>query len=61
MDNPIRIPGPDHSITIKPARKRVRVTWQGHVIADTTRALTLREATYPTCIMFRARMSACRC
>ena len=23
------------------------MTWQGHVIADTTRALTLREATYP--------------
>jgi uncharacterized protein (DUF427 family) len=40
----MKLPGPDHPITIEPNPKRVRVTWNGHVIADTTRALTLREA-----------------
>ena len=47
MDRQIKIPGPDHPITIEPEPQRVRVTWNGHVIADTTRALTLREARYP--------------
>jgi uncharacterized protein (DUF427 family) len=37
----------DHSIRIEPNRKRVRVEWSGKVIADTTRALTLFETTYP--------------
>lgn len=40
-------PGPDHPITIAPNGKRVRVIFAGKVIADTQRALTLREATYP--------------
>lgn len=43
----MKIPGPDHPITIAPNPKRVRVTAGGKVIADTTRALTLREASYP--------------
>lgn len=37
-------PGPDHPITITPARKRWRALYQGHVIADTGDALVLREA-----------------
>ena len=40
-------PGPDHPITIAPNDKRVRVIFAGKVIADTRRALTLRETTYP--------------
>ncbi len=40
----MKIPGPDHPITIEPNPKRVRVTFNGRVVADTTRALTLREA-----------------
>jgi uncharacterized protein (DUF427 family) len=40
-------PGPDHPITIATNGKRVRVTFAGKVIADTTRALTLKEASYP--------------
>ncbi|HZP76157.1 MAG TPA: DUF427 domain-containing protein [Pseudolabrys sp.] len=40
-------PGPDHPITITRNPKRVRVTFGGRVIADTTRALTLKEASYP--------------
>jgi uncharacterized protein (DUF427 family) len=40
-------PGPDHPIAIAPTDKRVRVIFAGKVIADTRRALTLRETTYP--------------
>jgi uncharacterized protein (DUF427 family) len=46
-DRPVRIPGPDHPITIEPHPGRVVVTVAGHVIADTRRALALREASYP--------------
>lgn len=47
MNKPMKIPGPDHPITITPLAGRVRVRWQGRVIADTDRALTLQEARYP--------------
>ena len=40
-------PGPDHPITITPNPNHVRVTFNGRVVAETTRALTLRESTYP--------------
>ena len=43
----MKLPGPDHPITITPNPKRVRVLADGVVIADTTRALTLKEASYP--------------
>jgi uncharacterized protein (DUF427 family) len=43
----IKIPGPDHPITIERNPKRVTVTLGGTVIADTTDALILREAHYP--------------
>lgn len=43
----MKVPGPDHPITITPNPKRVRVSVAGQTIADTTRALTLKEATYP--------------
>jgi uncharacterized protein (DUF427 family) len=45
-ERPIKIPGPDHPITIErnPARVIVRVA--GRVIADTRAALSLREAAY---------------
>ena len=46
-DKPIRIPGPDHPISVEPASMRVKVTANGHIIADTVEALVLREATYP--------------
>lgn len=43
----IKIPGPDHPIAIEPNPGRVVVTLGGRVIADTSAALTLREANYP--------------
>jgi uncharacterized protein (DUF427 family) len=42
-----RIPGAHHPITITQNTKRVTVTLGGHTIADTTKALLLREADYP--------------
>lgn len=46
-EKPIRVPGPDHPITIEPNSARVRVSVAGRVIADTRDALILREASYP--------------
>lgn len=40
-------PGPDHPITIEPNPNRIRVMLGGVIVAETTRALTLREAAYP--------------
>jgi uncharacterized protein (DUF427 family) len=44
---PIKIPGPDHPIAIAPNPARVIVSVAGRVIADTRRALTLKESSYP--------------
>ena len=43
----VRVPGPDHPITIEPNPARITVSIGGRVIADTREALTLREASYP--------------
>ena len=43
----MKLPGPDHPITIMPSTKRVRITFGGQVVADTTKALSLKEASYP--------------
>ena len=42
----MKLPGPDHPITLAPAGKRVRVTFGGKTIADSTRALVLNERGY---------------
>ena len=46
-DRIMKIPGPDHPITIAPNPKRVLVKAGDVVIADTIRGITLREANYP--------------
>jgi uncharacterized protein (DUF427 family) len=43
----MRLPNPDHPITMTPNPNRVRVTFAGRLVADTTRALTLKEASLP--------------
>jgi len=43
----MKIPGPDHPISIEANPSRVVVKVGGQVIADTREALTLREASYP--------------
>ena len=44
---PVKIPGPDHPITIMPTAGNVTVTLDGQVIARSANALTLQEASYP--------------
>jgi uncharacterized protein (DUF427 family) len=44
---PVKIPGPDHPITIERNPARIVVTLGGRVVADTREAVTLREAAYP--------------
>lgn len=46
-NKPVKIPGPEHPITITPQGGRVVVTAGGQVIADSRHALTLQEAAYP--------------
>jgi uncharacterized protein (DUF427 family) len=44
---PIRIPGPDHPITITQASEHITVTVAGRRIVDTHAAIILQEAAYP--------------
>jgi uncharacterized protein (DUF427 family) len=46
-DRPVKIPGPDHPITIESNPNLVVVTLNGRKLAETRHALTLREAKYP--------------
>jgi uncharacterized protein (DUF427 family) len=39
----MKLPGPEHPITIETNPKQVRVIFNGRVVAQTSRALTLRE------------------
>jgi uncharacterized protein (DUF427 family) len=43
----IKVPGPEHPISIERNPARIVVSVAGRVIADTGNALTLREADYP--------------
>ena len=43
----IKIPGPDHPITISPVEGKVRVTVAGRMIAESARTLRLEEKGYP--------------
>jgi uncharacterized protein (DUF427 family) len=43
----MKSPGPDHPIDIAPTADHVTVRYRGAVVADTRRALELREASYP--------------
>ena len=48
----MKIPGPDHPITLEPCRGRVQAAFAQHVIADTDDALIVREASYPPVYYF---------
>ena len=48
----MKVPGPDHPITVTANPKRIQVTYNGHVIVDSKRALTLQESTYKPVIYF---------
>jgi uncharacterized protein (DUF427 family) len=47
MPKEVKIPGPDHPISINDAGVKVRVTLQGRVIAESSKALRLEEKGYP--------------
>ena len=46
MSKPVKIPGADHPIALAANPRRVIVTVAGRIVADTRRALTMREASY---------------
>jgi uncharacterized protein (DUF427 family) len=43
---------PDHRIVTKPVGRRVQVTLDGNVIADTKNAIRMEEGTYPAVYYF---------
>jgi uncharacterized protein (DUF427 family) len=43
----VKVPGPDHPITIEKNPDRVVVKVGGQIVADTREALSLQEANYP--------------
>ncbi|GGI23188.1 DUF427 domain-containing protein [Bradyrhizobium guangdongense] len=43
----MKLPGPDHPITITQNPRRVRIMAGDIVVAESSRALTLKEAKYP--------------
>jgi uncharacterized protein (DUF427 family) len=45
-EKPVRLPGPDHPISIERNPARVVVSVGGRVVADSRNSMTLREATY---------------
>jgi uncharacterized protein (DUF427 family) len=47
LQKPVKIPGPDHPISVAPHAKRVRVKFNGVVIAESSRALAMQERGYP--------------
>ena len=48
----MKIPGPDHPITLTRAAARWRATFKGHLIADSAGAVVLQEANYPPVVYF---------
>lgn len=48
----MKIPGPEHPITVTPATRRWRVRFHDHIIADSADALVLQEASYPPVAYF---------
>jgi uncharacterized protein (DUF427 family) len=43
----VKVPGPDHPITIEPVSEQVTVQANGRIVAQTKSALLLREASLP--------------
>jgi uncharacterized protein (DUF427 family) len=48
----MKIPGPDHPITVEPSNRRWRVSVDDHIIADSNDALVLTEASYGPVVYF---------
>lgn len=48
----MKVPGPDHPITIELANKRVQVSYADQIVADSRRALIIKEADLPPVVYF---------
>ena len=48
----VKVPGPDHPITIEKAGKTWRAVYKGQVIAESADVLVMREAAYPPAAYF---------
>src|SRR5437016_3643318 len=48
----MKIPGPDHPITLERARRPWRVSFAGETIAQSSAAIVLNEAHYPARVYF---------
>ena len=46
-ERPVLEPTAEHPITVEPTGRHVTVRVKGEIVADTDRALTLQESTYP--------------
>ena len=51
----MKIPGPDHPISIAAYSGRVRVICKARVVADSERALAMHEKSYPPRFLHPAR------
>jgi len=47
MNQPLKVPGPDHPVTLQREPARVRVLFGGHLLGESTDVIMLREAGYP--------------
>jgi uncharacterized protein (DUF427 family) len=55
MNTIMKIPGPDHPISIATYSGRVRVICKARVVADSERALAMHEKSYPPRFLHPAR------
>lgn len=53
---PVKIPGPDHPITLTRHPTRVVVRGVGQILADSRHASSCRKPTIRRCFTFRVRM-----
>ena len=60
-DKEIKVPSPDHPITISPVEGNVRVTVAGKILAESKHTLRLEEKGYHPSTTCRATMRTCRC
>lgn len=51
-DKPIKVPGPDHPITVEPTSDRITATVAGLTVADSRSTLALSEAGHPVVYYF---------
>lgn len=51
-ERPVKIPGPDHPISMEKAGKTWRAVFNGEVVAESDDVVLMRETTYPVVAYF---------